>query len=70
MSEYGVSGPYFPAFGLNTKIYGVNLHFQSEWREIWTRKYSVSGHITHNVHYSRYSETDSAVTCSVLYKKQ
>ena len=25
MSKYGVfSGPYFPVFGLNTEIYGVN----------------------------------------------
>ena len=28
MSRYGVfSGPYFPIFGLNTDIYGVNLKF-------------------------------------------
>ena len=28
MSKYEVfSGPYFPVFGLNTEIYGVNLHF-------------------------------------------
>ena len=25
------SGPYFPAFGLNTKRYGVSLRIQSEW---------------------------------------
>ena len=26
MSKYGVfSGPYFPVFGLNTEIYGVNF---------------------------------------------
>ena len=31
-------GPYFPAFGLNTKIYGVNLRFQSKYWKIWTRK--------------------------------
>ena len=24
------SGPYFPIFGLNTKIYGVSLRIQSE----------------------------------------
>ena len=37
------SGPYFPAFGLNTKIYGVNFRIQSECRKyrqeklrIWT----------------------------------
>ena len=28
MSKYGVfSGPYFPVFGLNTEIYGVNSVF-------------------------------------------
>ena len=27
VAKYGVfSGPYFPVFGLNTEIYGVNLH--------------------------------------------
>ena len=31
VSKYGVfSGPYFPAFGSNTEIYGVNLCIQSE----------------------------------------
>ena len=30
VSKYGVfSDPYFPVFGLNTEIYGVNLHIQS-----------------------------------------
>ena len=30
VSKYGViSVPYFPVFGLNTKIYGVNLQIQS-----------------------------------------
>ena len=29
--KYGVfSGPYFPAFGLNTERYGVSLRIQSE----------------------------------------
>ena len=32
------SGPYFPAFGLNTKIYRVSLRIQSESGKIWTRK--------------------------------
>ena len=32
MSKYGVfSGPYFPVLGLNTEIYGVNFHIQSEY---------------------------------------
>ena len=32
------SGPYFPAFGLNTEIYRVNLYIQSECGKIRTRK--------------------------------
>ena len=30
--------PYFPVIGLNTEIFGVNLHIQSKYRKIWTRK--------------------------------
>ena len=43
------SGPYFPVFGLNTKIYGVNLRIQSEYRKIRTRKNSVFGDFSHSV---------------------
>ena len=32
------SGPYFPAFGLNTDIYSVNLRIQSKCGKIRTRK--------------------------------
>ena len=31
------SGPYFPAFGLNTERYGVSLRIQSECGKIRTR---------------------------------
>ena len=32
MFKYGViPGPYFPVFGLNTEIYGVNIRIQSEY---------------------------------------
>ena len=31
------SGPYFPAFGLNTERYGVSLRIQSERGKIQTR---------------------------------
>ena len=31
------SGPYFPAFGLNTERYTVSLRIQSEYRKIQTR---------------------------------
>ena len=40
------SGPYFPAFGLNTKIYAVNLRIQSKCGKIRTRKNSVFGHFS------------------------
>ena len=47
MYKYGVfCGPYFPAFGLNTKIYFVNLRIQSEYRKIQTRKNSVFGYFS------------------------
>ena len=39
MSKYGISsGPYFPAFGLNTERYGVFLRIQSTCGKIRTRK--------------------------------
>ena len=45
--KYGVfSGPYFPAFGLNTKICSVSLSIQSECGKIRTRKNSVFGHFS------------------------
>ena len=50
MSKYGVfSGPYFTVFGLNTEIYSVNLHIQSECRKIGTRKNSLFGHFSRSV---------------------
>ena len=35
---WNFSGPYFPAFGLNTERYEVSLRIQSECRKIRTRK--------------------------------
>ena len=47
MSKYEVfSGPYFPAFGLNTKRYEVSLRIQPECGKIRTRENSVFGHIS------------------------
>ena len=47
VSKYGVfSGPYFPAFGLNTEIYSVNLSIQSECGKIRTRKNSLFGNFS------------------------
>ena len=46
-ANHGVfSGPYFPVFGLNTDIYGVNIRIQSEYRKIRTRRNSVFGHFS------------------------
>ena len=45
LSKYGVfSGPYFPAFGLNTERYEV----MQECRKIRTRKNFVFGHFSHS----------------------
>ena len=50
VSKYRVfSGPYFPAFGLNTERYFVSLPIHSKWGKIRTRKYSVFGHFSHSV---------------------
>ena len=47
VSKYGViSGPYFPAFGLNTEGYFVSLHIQSKCGKIRTRNNSVFGHFS------------------------
>ena len=49
MSNYGViAGLYFPVFELNTKIYGVNLCIQSEYRKIRSRNNPVFGHFSRN----------------------
>ena len=48
--KYGVfSGPYFPAFVLNTERYFVSLCIQSECGKIRTRKKPVFGHISYSV---------------------
>ena len=52
VSKYWVfSGPYFPAFGLNTEKYSVSLRIQFECGKIRTRKNSVFGHF-HTVNIS------------------
>ena len=44
VSKYGVlSSPYFPVFGRNMVIYGVNVRIQSKNRKIRTRRNSVFG---------------------------
>ena len=50
VSKYGVfSGPYFPAFGVNTVRYSISVRIQSECGEIRTRKNSVFGHFSRSV---------------------
>ena len=50
MLKYGIfSGPYFPAFGLNTERYSVSLSIQFECGEIQTRETSVFGHFSCSV---------------------
>ena len=47
VSKYRIiSGPYFPVFGLNTEIYGVNICIQWEYRKIRTRNNPVFGHFS------------------------
>ena len=47
LSKYGaISGPYFPAFGVNTERYFGSLRIQSEFWKIRTRKNSVFGHFS------------------------
>ena len=50
MSKYGVfSSPYFPVFGLNKKIFSVNLFVQSKYGKTRTRKNFVFGNFSHSV---------------------
>ena len=47
VSKYGVfSGPYFPAFELNTERYKISPRIQSKCGKIQTRKF---GHLSHSV---------------------
>ena len=47
--KYGaLSGPYFYVFGLNMKIYSVNVRIQSKRRKIRKRKNSVFGYFSHS----------------------
>ena len=47
-SVWKVSGSYFPVFGLNREIYGVNLRIQSEYKKIRTRNNFVFGHFSNS----------------------
>ena len=55
VSKYRVfSGPYFPAFGLNTERYELSLRIRSKCGKIRTRKNSVFGHFWHNGSFNQY----------------
>ena len=57
MFKYGVlSGPHFLVFGLNTEIYRVNLHIQSRYRKIRSRKNSIFRHFPRSVNASKISD--------------
>ena len=50
VSKYRVFfGPYFPVYGMNSEIYGANLHIQPKYRKIRARKNYVFGHLSRSV---------------------
>ena len=62
VSKYGVvSCMYFPAFGMNTEIYYVNLHIQSEYRKIRTRNNSVFWTLFHAVIIAHVDNTKKSI---------
>ena len=68
VSKHGViSGPYFPAFGLNAERYQVFLRIQSECRKIRTRNNSIFGQFSRRVYTSEcISFLDLCLVCNVL----
>ena len=65
VSKYGVIfGPYCTVFGLNTKIYSVNLPLQSECRKVRTRNSFVFGHFSR----SEYLDTGNSKVSPVNQK--
>ena len=44
LRHWVISGPYFPAFGLNTKRYFVSLRIKSKCKKMQTRNNSIFGH--------------------------
>ena len=67
VSKYGVfSGPYFPVFGLNTGIYGVDLCILPEYRKIRTRKTSIFGHYLRSVIHLSYDWATSRMSCMIV----
>ena len=57
VSKYRViSGPYFPASGLNTERFEVSLCIQSKWGKIRTRRNSAFGQFSRSIYVSRYTQ--------------
>ena len=57
------SGLYFPVFGLDTEIYGVNLCTESEYMNILTRNNSVFGHISRSTSVTKCYEIPNKHLC-------
>ena len=55
-----ISGPYFPAFELNTERYEVSLRIQSESGKIQSRNNSVFGH---------FLRSDFVISTPVIYTR-
>ena len=69
-SKYGViSGPYFPAFGLNTERYEVSLRIQSECGKIWTRNNYVFGHFSRSLKLLKLNESLDDPSLFLLTRK-
>ena len=68
LSKIGIfSSSYFPVFGLNTKIYGVNHCIQSEYRKIRTRKNSVFEHFSRSDNFSKNTYLGTFIKLSKVF---
>ena len=74
VSKYGVfSGPYFPAFGLNTERYGVPLRIKSKCGKMRFRKNSAFGHFSRSVFlvlrlWTRYWDFEKDKLLGIIFK--
>ena len=68
VSKYGVfSGPYFPAFGLNTERYFVSLRIQSEWGKIRTIKNSAFGQFSRSELFHQSTKAQNHRSCYLYF---
>ena len=56
------SGPYFPTFGLDMEISGVNLLIQHEYSKTRTRKNSVFGHFLRSALVNQHKKANSILS--------